>query len=312
MTVAHGIGVGERTSNEVSGGGQPPNDTEGKRGRRLTPYLLLLPGLGWLAVFFAVPIITLISTSTQTRPAGAEIGVYVQTFRLTNYLDALQEYATQFGRSFVYALAATLLALAISYPLAYAIAFKAGRWRNLLLVLVVAPFFTSFLLRTVAWKQILADDAWVADGLRFLHVLGPGDHVINTPAAVVLGITYNFLPFMILPIYASLERVDLRFLEAAGDLYASAITTFRKVTLPLSMPGVVAGTLLTFIPAAGDYVNSALLGNRNTAMVGNVIDSRFLRVVDYPTAAVLSVVLMVSILVLVAAYIRRSGTEELV
>jgi spermidine/putrescine transport system permease protein len=312
VTVAHGIGVGERTSNEVSGGGRPPGDTEGKRGRRLTPYLLLLPGLGWLAVFFAVPIITLISTSTQTRPAGAEIGVYVQTFRLANYLDALQEYATQFGRSFGYALAATLLALAISYPLAYAIAFKAGRWRNLLLVLVVAPFFTSFLLRTVAWKQILADDAWVADGLRFLHVLGPGDHVINTPAAVVLGITYNFLPFMILPIYASLERVDLRFLEAAGDLYASAITTFRKVTLPLSMPGVVAGTLLTFIPAAGDYVNSALLGNRNTAMVGNVIDSRFLRVVDYPTAAVLSVVLMVSILVLVAAYIRRSGTEELV
>jgi len=313
VTVAHGIGVGERTGNELSDGGKPPrDDSEGRRGRRITPYVLLLPGLGWLAVFFAVPIVTLISTSTQTRPAGAEIGVYVQTFRLANYLDALEEYATQFGRSFVYALLATALALAISYPLAYAIAFKAGRWRNLLLVLVVAPFFTSFLLRTIAWKQILADDAWVADVLRFLHVLGPTDHVINTPAAVVLGITYNFLPFMILPIYASLERVDPRFMEAAGDLYASAFTTFRKVTLPLSMPGVVAGTLLTFIPAAGDYVNSALLGNRNTTMVGNVIDSRFLRVVDYPTAAVLSVCLMVSILVLVAAYIRRSGTEELV
>jgi spermidine/putrescine transport system permease protein len=314
VTVAHGIGVGERSSNEVSAGNgkQPTGGGSGRRGRRITPYLLLLPGLGWLAVFFAVPIVTLISTSTQTRPSGAEIGVYVQTFRLANYVDALQEYATQFGRSFLYAFAATALALAISYPLAYAIAFKAGRWRNLLLVLVVAPFFTSFLLRTVAWKQILADDAWVADGLRFLHVLGPTDHVINTPVAVVVGITYNFLPFMILPIYASLERVDPRFMEAAGDLYASAITTFRRVTLPLSMPGVVAGTLLTFIPAAGDYVNSALLGNRNTSMVGNVIDSRFLRVVDYPTAAVLSVVLMVSILVLVAAYIRRSGTEELV
>ena len=198
-----------------------------------------------------------ISTSTQTRPPGAEIGVYEQTFRFANYVDALSEYATQFGRSFVYALLATALALAISYPLAYAIAFKAGRWRNLLLVLVVAPFFTSFLLRTIAWKQILADGAWFADVLRFLHVLGPQDHVINTPVAVVLGITYNFLPFMILPIYASLERVDPRFMEAAGDLYASAITTFRKVTLPLSMPGVVAGTLLTFIPAAGDYVNSA-------------------------------------------------------
>jgi spermidine/putrescine transport system permease protein len=273
---------------------------------------LLLPGIGWLVLFFVVPIVTLLSTSTQTRPAGAELGVYRQTFRLANYPEALAEYAVQFGRSFLYASLATALALAISYPLAYAIAFKAGRWRNVLLVLVVAPFFTSFLLRTVAWKQILADDAWVADALRFLHVLSAGDHIINTPIAVVLGITYNFLPFMILPIYASLERVDPRFMEAAGDLYASAITTFRKVTLPLSMPGVVAGTLLTFIPAAGDYVNSALLGNRHTTMVGNVIDSRFLRVVDYPTAAVLSVVLMVSILVLVGLYIRRAGTEELV
>ena len=311
MTVAQGIGAGERTSNELSanreGSEEPP-----RRGRRSTPYFLLLPGLGWLAVFFAVPIFTLISTSTQTRPPGAEIGVYEQTFRFENYPEALSEYATQFGRSFAYALLATALALIISYPLAYAIAFKAGRWRNLLLVLVVAPFFTSFLLRTIAWKQILADGAWVADILRFLHVLGPQDHIINTPVAVVLGITYNFLPFMILPIYASLERVDPRFMEAAGDLYANAITTFRKVTLPLSMPGVVAGTLLTFIPAAGDYVNSALLGSRDTTMIGNVIDSRFLRVVDYPTAAVLSVSLMVSILVLVALYIRRSGTEELV
>ena len=314
MTVAHGIGVGEHASSESpDGDGKTSAEgSSGRRARRITPYLLLIPGLGWLALFFAVPIVTLISTSTQTRPPGAEIGVYEQTFRFANYVDSLSEYATQFSRSFLYAFLATVLALAISYPLAYAIAFKAGRWRNLLLVLVVAPFFTSFLLRTVAWKQILADEAWVADGLRFLHVLGPNDPVINTPFAVVVGITYNFLPFMILPIYASLERVDPRFMEAAGDLYASAVTTFRKVTLPLSMPGVVAGTLLTFIPAAGDYVNSALLGNRNTSMVGNVIDSRFLRVVDYPTAAVLSVVLMASILVLVAVYIRRSGTDELV
>ncbi|HEU4910553.1 MAG TPA: ABC transporter permease, partial [Actinomycetes bacterium] len=155
-------------------------------------------------------------------------------------------------------------------------------------------------------------EAWVADALRFLHVLGPQDHIINSAPAVVIGITYNFLPFMILPIYASLERVDVRLVEAAGDLYANALTTLRKVTFPLSLPGVVAGTLLTFIPAAGDYVNSALLGNRDTAMVGNVIDARFLRIVDYPTAAVLSVTLMVSILVLVALYIRRAGTEELV
>lgn len=309
MTVAQGIGVGERQRDAE----EPPSPAEKLSGkRRRTPYLLLLPGIAWLALFFLTPILTLVSTSTQTRPDGAEIGVYTQTFRLANYVEVLAEYAVDFGRSFLYATVATLLALAISYPLAYAIAFRAGRWRNVLLVLVVAPFFVSFLLRTIAWKQILADDAWVADTLRFLHLIGPQTNIINSAPAVVIGITYNFLPFMILPIYASLERVDPRLMEAAGDLYANGLTTLRKVTFPLSLPGVVAGTLLTFIPAAGDYVNSTLLGNRSTTMVGNVIDSRFLRVVDYPTASVLSVTLMLSILVLVALYIRRAGTEELV
>jgi spermidine/putrescine transport system permease protein len=304
-TAVQGIGVGERQHNVET---PPPS----RNRRRLVPYLLLVPGMAWLAVFFLAPILTLVSTSTQTRPAGAEIGTFRQTFRFANYPETLSEYATVFGRSFLYALIATVLALAISYPLAYAIAFRAGRWRNVLLVLVVAPFFVSFLLRTIAWKQILADDAWVADILRFLHLIDPQTHIINSAPAVVIGITYNFLPFMILPIYASLERVDQRLIEASGDLYASGLTTLRRVTIPLSMPGVVAGTLLTFIPAAGDYVNSALLGNRNTTMVGNVIDSRFLRLVDYPTAAVLSVTLMASILVLVSLYIRRAGTEELV
>jgi spermidine/putrescine transport system permease protein len=259
-----------------------------------------------------VPILSLVSTSTQTPPPGADIGVYTQTFRVANYVDTISEYLTVFGRSFLYAFNATVLALAISYPLAYAIAFKAGRYRNILLVLVVAPFFVSFLLRTVAWKQILADEGIVVTAMKNLHLIGEQTHVINSAPAVVIGITYNFLPFMILPIYASLERVDPRFIEAAGDLYASALTTLRKVTFPLSLPGVVAGTLLTFIPAAGDYVNAALLGNRDTTMVGNVIDSRFLRIVDYPTAAVLSVTLMASILLLVGLYIRRAGTEELV
>ncbi len=310
MSAGQGIGLGER---QLDADRPPPADRSGDGGRRrLTPYLLLLPGMLWLLVFFILPIATLLSTSTQTRPAGGEIGEYVQTFRFANYVDTLDEYLTVFGRSFLYALIATVLALAISYPLAYAIAFKAGRLRNILLVLVVAPFFVSFLLRTVAWKQILADGAWVADTLRFVHLLGPDGRIINTAPAVIIGITYNFLPFMILPIYASLERVDPRFMEAAGDLYANGLTTLRKVTFPLSLPGVVAGTLLTFIPAAGDYVNAALLGNRDTTMVGNVIDSRFLRVVDYPTAAVLSVTLMLSILVLVGLYIRRAGTEELV
>ncbi len=185
--------------------------------RRGTPYLLLLPGMAWLAVFFIVPLVTLLSTSTQTRPEGAEIGVFQQTFRFANYVDAIGDYAATFGRSFGYAFIATVLALLISYPLAYAIAFKAGRWRNILLVLVVAPFFVSFLLRTVAWKQILADDSWVVSGLQALHLLGPQDHIINSAPAVVIGITYNFLPFMILPIYASLERVDPRLMCAAEE-----------------------------------------------------------------------------------------------
>jgi spermidine/putrescine transport system permease protein len=312
MSAAQGIGLGEQQEleNAAGGGGSSTPSQPGRR--RLTPYLLLLPGMAWLTIFFIVPLVTLLSTSTQTRPEGAEIGVYTQTWRFANYPDSLGDYAATFGRSFGYALTATVLALLISYPLAYAVAFKSGRWRNLLLVLVVAPFFVSFLLRTIAWKQILADDSWAVSVMRFLHLLGPQDHIINSAPAVVIGITYNFLPFMILPIYASLERVDPRLMEAAGDLYANAFTTMRKVTFPLSMPGVVAGTLLTFIPAAGDYINSSLLGNRNTTMVGNVIDSRFLKVVDYPTAAVLSVSLMFSILLLVAIYIRRAGTEELV
>ncbi|HEX6754482.1 MAG TPA: ABC transporter permease [Mycobacteriales bacterium] len=296
--------------------GRPPDDRPledpARRGRRATPYLLLLPGLAWLVLFFAVPVFALGSTSLQTRVPGAEVGTYQQTYRWANYSDALTEYAPQFARSFLYAGLATVLALVIGYPLAYAIALRAGRWRNLLLIAVIAPFFTSFILRTIAWKQVLADEGPVVSTLRALHVLGPTTSLTASATAVVAGLTYNFLPFMVLPLYASLERLDPRLIEASGDLYAAAPVTFRRVTLPLSMPGVVAGTLLTFIPAAGDYVNAALLGNPSTSMIGNVVDSRFFRVVDYPTAASLSFVLMAAILVLVSVYIRRAGTEELV
>jgi spermidine/putrescine transport system permease protein len=282
------------------------------RARRRTPYLLLLPGMLWLALFFAVPIVTLFGTSLNTPVPGGDIGQFQQTFRFANYRDAIEAYYPQFIRSFVYAGLATLIALLIAYPLAYMIAFKSGRWRNLLLVLVVAPFFTSFILRTIAWRQILADEGLPVRTLKFLHLL-PADATLTASAiAVVAGITYNFLPFMTLPLYASLERIDPRLIEAGGDLYANGFTTLRKVTFPLSMPGVVAGTLLTFIPAAGDYVNAALLGTSRTQMVGNVIESRFFRVVDYPTAASLSFILMAAILILVTLYIRRAGTEELV
>ncbi len=281
-----------------------------KKGR--LPYLLLAPGLIFLFTFFILPIANLATTSTKTPVQGGDTGSYEQTWAFGNYLTAFSENKDQFFRSFIFAFLTTVIALAIAYPLAYAIAFKSGKYKNILLVLVVAPFFTSFLLRTIAWKQILGEEGPVVQTLRSLHIISPTTTLTASAVAVVAGMTYNFLPFMTLPLYASLERIDPRTLEAAGDLYANAFTTFRKVTFPLSLPGVVAGTLLTFIPAAGDYVNAAILGNPQTRMLGNVIDSKFFRVVDYPTAAALSFMLMAAILILVSLYIRRSGTDELV
>ena len=276
------------------------------------PYLLLLPGFAFLFTFFILPIINLAQTSTQTPVAGGDTGEYEQTLAFGNYIQAFVENKEQFGRSFLYASLATIFALVIAYPLAYAIAFKSGKFKNILLVLVVAPFFTSFLLRTIAWKQILGEEGFVVPGLRNLNIIGEQTTLTSTSIAVVAGMTYNFLPFMTLPLYASLERIDPRTIEAAGDLYANGITAFRRVTVPLSLPGVVAGTLLTFIPAAGDYVNAAILGSPNTKMIGNVIESRYFKIVDYPTAAALSFTLMAAILILVTLYIRKAGTEELV
>ena len=281
-----------------------------KKGR--LPYLLLAPGLIFLFTFFILPIANLATTSTQTPVSGGDTGSYEQTWHFSNYITAFTENKEQFARSFLFAFLTTLLALAIAYPLAYAIAFKSGRFKNILLVLVVAPFFTSFILRTIAWKQILGAEGPVVSTLQALHLISPTTTLTASAVAVVSGMTYNFLPFMTLPLYSSLERIDPRTLEASGDLYANSFTTFRKVTFPLSLPGVVAGTLLTFIPAAGDYVNAAILGNPQTKMLGNVIDSKFFKVVDYPTAAALSFMLMAAILILVSLYIRRAGTDELV
>ncbi|MGZ4590316.1 MAG: ABC transporter permease [Actinomycetes bacterium] len=301
----------------MPGGETAPPPPTTRRRRNLTPYLLLAPGITWLLIFFAVPMVFLASQSLQT--GSLEEG-YQLTWHFATYSDALSTYHEQIIRSFLYAGTATLLALLIGYPLAYTIAFKSGRWKNVLLVLVIAPFFTSFLIRTLAWQTILSSTGPVVgffratglmDLLRILHFV-PGDDLLSTPFAVVMGLTYNFLPFMVLPLYASLERIDLRLLEAGGDPYARPFTAFRKVTWPLSLPGVVAGTLLTFIPAAGDYINSKLLGNTSTTMIGQVIDAQFLRVLDYPTAAALSFFLMLSITVLVAVYVHRAGTEELV
>jgi len=276
-----------------------------------TPYLLLLPGFAFLFTFFILPIVNLAQVSTQTPIEGGDTGEFKQTLRFSNYVDAFLDSREQFGRSLVYALVATLIALAIAYPLAYGLAFKAGRFKSILLVLVVAPFFVSFLLRTVAWKQILGENGFVVPTLRSLGILSESTTITSTAFAVITGMAYNFLPFMTLPLYASIDRIDPRTLEASGDLYANGFTTFRKVTLPLSMPGVVAGTLLTFIPAAGDYVNAEILGGPNNTMVGNVIQSRFL-VSDYPATSSISFILMAAILVIVTIYIRKAGTDEVV
>ncbi|GAA0428548.1 ABC transporter permease [Streptomyces luteireticuli] len=293
-----------------------PAAAPARRGR-LVPYWLLLPGILWLLLFFVAPLVYQASTSVQT--GSLEDGFQV-TWHFATYWDALAQYYPQFLRSVGYATAATVLCLLLGYPLAYLIAFKAGRWRTLLMVLVVAPFFTSFLIRTLAWKTILSDGGPVVSALDTLHVLGltdalgvtEGHRLLATPLAVVCGLTYNFLPFMILPLYTSLERIDGRLHEAAGDLYARPLTTFRHVTFPLSMPGVVAGTLLTFIPATGDYINAELLGSPDQKMIGNVVQSQFLRVLDYPTAAALSFILMAAILAMVTVYLRRAGTEDVV
>ncbi|GAB3064204.1 ABC transporter permease [Micromonospora schwarzwaldensis] len=287
-----------------------PAPPPARRGRnRLLPYLLLLPGAAWLLVFFALPLLQLAAASLYD-PAGSLSTGYAMTWAVGNYPDALQAYWPQFLRSFLYSAIALVLALLMGYPLAYAIAQKAGRWKNLLLVAVVAPMFTSFLVRTLAWKTILSDNGAVVGLLRDVHLLGPDGRLLATPIAVVLGLTYNFLPFLVLPLYASLERLDPRLLEAASDLYASPLRAFARVTLPLSMPGLIAGTLLFFIPATGDYINAELLGTPNEYMIGNVIDSAFLVRLDYPQGAALSFLLMAAILAIVFTYLRKAGTEE--
>ncbi len=272
------------------------------------PYLLLLPGLAWLALFFVVPTYYLAQTSLQS--GSLDVG-YAFTWAWSNYSDAISTYHEQFVRSLEYAGIATVLALLVSYPLAYFIAFRGGRWKSLLLLMVIAPFFVTYLIRTLAWQTILADQGPVVSLLRDVGILGESGRLLATSTAVVAGITYNFLPFMVPPLYVSLEQIDARLIEAAEDLYASRVQAFLRVTLPLSLPGVVAGTLLTFIPAAGDFINAELLGTPKQAMIGNVIQSKFLELGDYPSAAALSFTLMAVILVLIAIYARAIGTEKL-
>lgn len=284
------------------------SDTTRRRG--LTGYLLLLPGTLWLIIFFVIPFYSLLAASLYD-PSGSDATGYTMTYHFANYVDALKQYWPQLLRALWYGALATFFALVLGYVLAYAIAFKSGRWKNLMLVLVIAPFFTSFLIRTLSWKLLLADDGWIVQSLQFLHILGPNGHLLATPVAVVTGLTYNFLPFMVLPLFASIDKIDYRLIEASNDLYANPVVGFFKVTWPLSLPGVVSGTLLTFIPAVGDYINAELLGSTQTRVIGSVIQSLFTDANDYPAASALSVMLMILIIGMVLFYVRRAGTEEL-
>ena len=277
---------------------------------------LLIPGMLYLGLFFITPLVSLVVTSLEVPDGSGEIGRYAYGFEIANYWTVLETYWPHIARSFFYALTATILGLLISYPLAYFIGVKARRWpilQGLMLTLVIAPFFISFLLRTFAWKQMFANESLIVTTLQSWGVLAPDQYLVGTDFMVIFGLTYNFIPFMTLPLYTSLERLDIRLLEAGSDLYASPAKVFRRVTLPLSMPGIISGTLMTFIPIAGDYVNasSQFLGSSETAMIGNVVEANFLRINDYPSASALSVLLMAAILALVTFYVRRSGTEDL-
>src|SRR4051812_24668929 len=274
---------------------------------RLTPYWLALPGGLWLAIFFVVPMFFMLSLSLQT---GDTINGFQQTFHWSTYSDVLSTYHVQFVRSVFYAAIVTLAALLIAYPMAYWIAFYGGRHKSTFLFLILLPFFVSFVIRTLSWQFILADNGIIFGPLKDASVLPENFHVLATSFAVICGLTYNFLPFMVLPLYVSLERIDARLVEAAQDLYASKFQAFRRVVLPLSLPGVFAGVLITFVPVASDYVNAAILGGTHTTMIGNIIQTLYLTNNDYPAAAALSFTLMGALLVGIFAYARALGTQD--
>ena len=278
------------------------------RRRALLPWLFLGPGLLWLIVFFAVPLYQQLVVSLMS--GNPEQG-FTFDWDFSNFTTVISDYNEQFLRSIGYAAAATILCFVIAFPLAYFIAFKAGRWKNFMLLLIILPFFVSYVLRTVSWQLILADNGWAVSRLKDVGLVSEGGRVLASRTAVIAGITYNFLPFMALPLYVSLEKIDRRYIEAATDLYASRATAFRKVTLPLALPGIFAGSLLTFIPACGDFVNAALLGTPRQFMIGNVIQSKYLYIQDYPTAAALSFILMSFILIGIVLYARILGARNL-
>jgi len=275
--------------------------------RQIAPYLLVLPGGLWLLLFFAIPMVTMLSLSLQQ---GDVVNGYVFTGHWQTYVDALSNYESQLVRSLIYGVVSTVILIVLAFPVAYWIAFYGGKRKSTYLFLLLLPFFVSFVLRTISWRQILTDDGPVLHPLKALGLLPENVHILGTAPAVIAGLVYNFLPFMVLPVYVALERIDPRVVEAARDLYADPATAFRRVILPLSLPGVFAGVLMTFVPVSSDYVNSAVLGSSSTTMIGQVIQAQYLANSDYPTASALSFVLMAVLLIGVFAYARALGTED--
>jgi spermidine/putrescine transport system permease protein len=275
--------------------------------RRLAPYFLVLPGGLWLVLFFAIPMVAMLSLSLQQ---GDVVNGYTLTWHFQTYADAVQDYQAQIIRSLVYGLVSTLIMIMLAFPIAYWIAFQGGKRKATYLFLLLLPFFVSFVLRTISWRMILTDEGPVLHPLKALGVLPDHYHLLGTAPAVIGGLVYNFLPFMVLPIYVAVERIDPRIVEAARDLYANPALAFRKVIFPLSLPGVFAGVLMTFVPVSCDYVNSSVLGSSATTMIGQVIQAQYLQNSDYPTASALSFVLMAVLLIGVFAYARALGTED--
>jgi spermidine/putrescine transport system permease protein len=277
-------------------------------GRALAPYLLILPGSTWLLLFFLLPIVTLAITSLES---GDFIDGFNFTWNFANYTGGLSLYATQFLHAVEFGGAATIVALVVAYPAAYWIAFHAGPRKSAYLLAVLLPFFVSFVIRTLSWGLLLSDNGPLFAPLKSAHLLPLDFHVLATPIAVTGGLAYTFFPFMLLPVYASLEKIDRGLVEAAQDLFASKFEVFRRVIFPLSVPGVFAGVLLTGIPAVADYVNQDLLGGVGTTMVGRVIETQFQVNINYPLAASLAFIFMLGLLATLILYQRIFGTEQI-
>ncbi len=276
--------------------------------RTATPYLLSLPAWAWLGLFFLVPLFAILSLSLQT---GNSVEGFELTWNFSVFPDVIGEYSTQFWRSFLYGGVSTAAALLVMYPVAYWIAFRGGKYKSVYLLLILLPFFVSFVIRMLTWQFILSDEGFVLGTLKDIHLLPQSAHVLSTPTAVVGGLAYDAMPYMALPIYVALEKIETSQLDAAADLYANAWQRLWKVIVPLSMPGIYAGVLLVFITNVGDFVSAAILGGPGTTMIGNIIQTQYVENSNYPVASALALLLMATLLIGMFLYARTFGSRTI-